>query len=143
MEAAHMHDNMNICLDNKTFAYTTDDLLKNIHFNSTKSAPFRYNHFITLKRLSNGLLDKKINTLALEEFKKLNFKIDHSINYITNIFDFEFIILDFDLSIVHILNSGTKRKIGHLNVSINNNDSNELIITVTLQHDQQQQQPLE
>lgn len=123
--------NVSMCVD-REFTFTTDDLLKNISFNHTKCAPFKFQHYVTLKRLSNGLLDKTVDVSALEELKKFNFKIDRLSNYITNIFEYEFVVLEHDLSIVHILNAETKNKLGHLNVSFNHNDGNVLLITSTL-----------
>ncbi|AVA31207.1 ac26 [Oxyplax ochracea nucleopolyhedrovirus] len=116
---------------NNAFAYTTDDLLKNVTFSFTKCAPFKLYHYVSLKKLSNGIIDKYIDESVFVELQKLNFKIDRLINYITNIFDYEFVVLNHDLSVVHVLNAATKEKIGQFNVSLNNNDINVIIITVT------------
>ncbi|ANF29759.1 ORF-111 [Catopsilia pomona nucleopolyhedrovirus] len=122
----------NVCA-NEMFAHTTDDLLKNISFSHFKCAPFKLHHYVTLKRLSNGVIDNKsLDANAADELKKFNFKIDQSTKYISNIFEYEFVILEHDLSVVHVLDANTKIKLGHLNVSLNNNDANVLLLTTTL-----------
>lgn len=46
--------------------------------------------------------------------------------------DYEFVILDHDLSIVHVVDAETRRKLGQLNVSLHQNDRTALIISATL-----------
>jgi hypothetical protein len=111
------------------FVHTTDDLLKNVCFNHEKCAPFKMHHCVMLKRLSNGLVDKNIDASVFNELKKFNFKIDITNNYITNVLDYQFVILENDLSTVHILETQTKNKLGHLNVSVKQDDPQILIIT--------------
>ena len=69
---------------------------------------------------------------SISELQKFNFKIDRLTNYISNIFENEFVVLEHDLSTVHVINAETKTKLGHINVSLNQNDANVLILTVTL-----------
>ncbi|AGR57147.1 hypothetical protein [Choristoneura rosaceana nucleopolyhedrovirus] len=118
---------LNACTSG-AFEFTTDNLLKNLPFNSAKCAPFKLHHYAQLKLLSNGAIDKRVN--AIDELKKFNFKIDPERRYICNVLDYEFIVLDHDLSIVHVVDADTRRKLGHLNVSLNQNDT--LSITATL-----------
>ncbi|AOT85580.1 cyun122 [Cyclophragma undans nucleopolyhedrovirus] len=125
------HGDINMCLDDGPFVYTTEDLLKNLTFSSGKCAPFKFEHYAILKRLSNGILHKAIDASVLDELKKFNFKIDRLTGYITNIFEYEFVVLDHDLSVVHVVNAESKIKLGHLNVSINSNDPTLLLITAT------------
>ena len=115
------------------FVFTAEDLLKNIPFDRTKCSPFKLKHYMALKHLSNGFLDNNIfDSSAYGELKKLNFKIDHLKRYIINNFEYEFVILEYDFSIIHVLNADTKSKIGHLNVSIDeNNDKLSIIATLT------------
>lgn len=117
----------NMCTDD-VFAFTAEDLLKNLSFNSVKCAPFKLHHYAQLKMLSNGMIDKRIN--EMDELKKFNFKIDPERRYISNVLDYEFVVFDHDLSIVHIVNAETRLKLGHINVALNQN--NELLISVTL-----------
>ncbi|AGA16180.1 hypothetical protein [Thysanoplusia orichalcea nucleopolyhedrovirus] len=127
-----MNDSIaNMCVDG-AFAYTADDLLKNLHFSHAKCAPFKLQNYITLRRLSNGLLDKSVDVSSFSELEKFNFKIDRLSNYILNIFEYEFVVLEHDLSTVYVINADTKAKLGHLNVSLNQNDGNVLILTATL-----------
>lgn len=121
-------EQQNMCTDGG-FVHTTDELLKNICFNHEKCAPFKMHHCVMLKRLSNGLVDKNIDLSVFDELKKFNFKIDRLNNYITNVFDYEFVILEHDLSVVHILDAQTKNKLGHLNISVKQDDNHVLIIT--------------
>ncbi|USC25878.1 hypothetical protein [Palpita vitrealis nucleopolyhedrovirus] len=120
-----------MCVDN-VFAYSADDLLKNISFNHSKCAPFKLQHYTVLKRLSNGVIDKSIDASCINELQKLNFKINKQNNYISNIFEYEFVILEHDLSVVHIIIAETKTKFGHLNVSLDQNDSNVIFLIATL-----------
>ncbi|AJD09269.1 hypothetical protein [Condylorrhiza vestigialis mutiple nucleopolyhedrovirus] len=122
---------INVCAES-AFVYTTDDLLKNLTFSSGKCAPFKLHHYAILKHLSNGIVDKIIVDDSVNELKKFNFKIDSKKRYITNVLDFELIVLDHDLSTVHVINAETRVKLGHLNVSLHQNDPNALIISATL-----------
>jgi hypothetical protein len=124
-----MDDNVIINTGGDVFAYTSEDLLKNISFNCTQCAPFKLNHYAALKRFSNGILDhKSVDMSTMDEVrKKFNFKIDSNINYITNIFNYEFVVFDYDLSVIHVVDALTKTKLGELKVSLNNN----LIIITT------------
>ncbi|AGR57000.1 hypothetical protein [Choristoneura occidentalis alphabaculovirus] len=117
----------NACTDG-AFAFTTDDLLKNLPFNFAKCAPFKLHHYAQLKLLSNGAIDKRVN--AIDELKKFNFKIDNERRYICNVLDYEFVVLDHDLSIVHVVDAETRRKLGHINVSLDQSDT--LSISATL-----------
>ncbi|BBU37592.1 hypothetical protein [Choristoneura diversana nucleopolyhedrovirus] len=119
----------NACTDG-AFAFTTDDLLKNLPFSFAKCAPFKLHHYVQLKLLSNGIIDKHVN--AIDELKRFNFKIDKERRYISNVLDYEFVVLDHDLSIVHVVDAETRRKLGHINVSLNQNDFDTLSISATL-----------
>ncbi|ABF50345.1 unknown [Antheraea pernyi nucleopolyhedrovirus] len=121
----------NTCAEG-AFTFTTDDLLKNLPFSSSKCAPFKLHHYAILRHLSNGALDKCVDAAALAELGKLNFKIDPEKRYITNVLDYEFVVLDHDLSTVHVVNAETRCKIGHLNVSLRQNDASALLISATL-----------
>lgn len=112
------------------FEFTTDDLLKNLPFSSVKCSPFKLHHYVQLKLLSNGVIDKCID--KIEELEKFNFKIDPERRSISNVLDYEFVVIDHDLSTVHIINAETRKKIGHLNVSLQQNDPNILSISATL-----------
>nr|WRK22998.1 hypothetical protein [Bombyx mori nucleopolyhedrovirus]WRK23136.1 hypothetical protein [Bombyx mori nucleopolyhedrovirus]WRK23412.1 hypothetical protein [Bombyx mori nucleopolyhedrovirus]WRK23550.1 hypothetical protein [Bombyx mori nucleopolyhedrovirus]WRK23688.1 hypothetical protein [Bombyx mori nucleopolyhedrovirus] len=122
---------VSMCVDN-AFAYTTDDLLKNISFSHSKCAPFKLQNYTVLKRLSNGFIDKSVDVCSISELQKFNFKINRLTSYISNIFEYEFVVLEHNLSTVHVINAETKTKLGHINVSLNQNDPNVLILTVTL-----------
>ncbi|UZE89792.1 hypothetical protein [Parapoynx stagnalis nucleopolyhedrovirus] len=111
------------------FVYTTDQLLKNLCFNHEKCAPFKIHHCVMLKRLSNGLIDRNVDASVYEELKKFNFKIDLLNNYIINVLDYEFVVVDHDLTTIHILDAATKNKLGHLNVSVKQDDNQILLIT--------------
>nr|UIX56238.1 HycuOrf-113 hypothetical protein [Hyphantria cunea nucleopolyhedrovirus]UIX56384.1 HycuOrf-113 hypothetical protein [Hyphantria cunea nucleopolyhedrovirus] len=119
----------NTCLES-AFAFTTDDLLKNLPFNSVKCAPFKLHHYVLLKLISNGIVDKRVE--GMDELKKFNFKIDPERRFICNVLDYEFVILDHDLSIVHVVDAETRRKLGHLTVSLHQNDRSALTISATL-----------
>ncbi|ABL75969.1 Mv-ORF17 peptide [Maruca vitrata nucleopolyhedrovirus] len=120
-----------MCVNN-ALEYTADDLLKNIPFSHSKCAPFKLHNYTVLKRLSNGFIDKSVEPCSIGELQKFNFKIDRLTNYISNIFEYEFVVLEHDLSTVHVVNTETKTKLGHLNVSLNQNDANVLTLTATL-----------
>ena len=122
---------INVCAES-AFVYTTDDLLKNLTFSSTKCAPFKLHHYAILKHLSNGIIDKIVDDASVNELKKFNFKIDFKRRYITNVLDFELVVLEHDLSTVHVINAETRVKLGHLNVSLHQNDRNALVISATL-----------
>nr|AFS52000.1 DekiORF123 [Dendrolimus kikuchii nucleopolyhedrovirus] len=125
------HGDINMCLDGNPFIYTTEDLLKNLTFSSSKCAPFKFEHYAILKRLSNGMVQKAIDPASWDELRKFNFKIDRLTGYITNIFEYEFVVLDHNLSEVHVLNAESKILLGQLNVSINGDDPTVISITVT------------
>ncbi|QDL56991.1 hypothetical protein QKQ66_gp119 [Dione juno nucleopolyhedrovirus] len=112
------------------FAFTTDDLLKNLPFNSAKCAPFKLHHYAQLKMLANGAIHKRVD--AMDELKKFNFKIDPERRFICNVLDYEFVVLDHDLSTVHVVDAETRRKLGHLNVSLHQNEHDTLLIFATL-----------
>ncbi|AAK85598.1 hypothetical protein [Epiphyas postvittana nucleopolyhedrovirus] len=112
------------------FTFTAEDLLKNLPFNSVKCAPFKLHHYAILKHLSNGVIDKTLDTATLNELKKFNFKIDSKKSYITNVLDYELVVLDYDLSTVYVVNAETRAKLGHMNVSLHQSDR--LLISVTL-----------
>jgi hypothetical protein len=114
------------------FVYTTDDLLKNLTFSSLKCAPFKLHHYAILKHLSNGVVDKIVDDASVNELKKFNFKIDLKRRYIINVLDFEFVVLDHDLSTVYVIDAETRVKLGYLNVSLHQNDHNALLISATL-----------
>lgn len=114
------------------FTFTTDELLKNLVYSSGKCAPFKLHHYAILKHLSKGVIDKRVDAMALDELKKFNFKIDMERRYISNVLDYEFVVLDHDLSTVHVVDAETRSKLGHLNVSLHQNDRNALLISATL-----------
>nr|AXE72149.1 hypothetical protein [Anticarsia gemmatalis multiple nucleopolyhedrovirus] len=122
---------IDVCAEG-AFVYTTDDLLKNLTFSSSKCAPFKLHHYAILKHLSNGIVDKIVDDASVDELKKFNFKIDFKRRYITNVLDFELIVLDHDLSTVYVINAETRVKLGHLNVSLNQNDRNALIFSAQI-----------
>lgn len=117
------------CAEN-AFVFTTDDLLKNLPFSSSKCSPFKLHHYAQLKLLSNGVIDKRV--AATDELRKFNFKIDLERRYISNVLDYEFVVLDHDLSTVHVVDAGTRRKLGRLNVSLHQTDPEALVISATL-----------
>jgi Protein of unknown function (DUF424) len=111
------------------FVYTTDQLVKNLCYSHEKCSPFKIHHCVMLKRFSNGLIDRNIDASVFEELKKFNFKTDLVNNYIINVLDYEFVVVDHDLTTIHILDAATKNKLGHLNVSMKQDDNRILIIT--------------
>lgn len=117
------------CADD-AFAFTTEDLLKNLPFSTARCAPFKLHHYAQLKLLSNGIVDKDVD--ALGELKKFNFKIDPERRLIFNVLDYEFVVLDHDLSTVHVVDAESRRKLGHLSVSLQQNEPRALLVAATL-----------
>nr|QNN89384.1 ORF113 [Spilarctia obliqua nucleopolyhedrovirus] len=64
-----MEDTLPNTCSESAFAFTTDDLLKNLPFNSVKCAPFKLHHYVQLKLLSNGIIDKRVE--GMDELKNL------------------------------------------------------------------------
>ena len=92
--------------------FTTNNLLNNACFSAKLYRKFE--HYNLLINLSKGLIPHTFNAHSVDELKKLNFKIDPSIDYVTNIFDYQLYLKDNNPDTIHVVDAASKQRVGTL-----------------------------
>ena len=96
--------------------FTTSDLLKNASFSAKHYK--RFDHYMTLLKISKGIVPANVNVESIKELDKLNFKIDSLTDYITNIFDYDLYIKDGSPNVIYVLEAATRQRVGTLTVDM-------------------------
>lgn len=110
--------------------YQSTDLLVNSTYTSKQNLKFV--QYMALKALARGIILKNIDQSSIKFLQeKFNFVIDPLTDYIENIHDYSFYLKDGDHTTVYVLDRETKREIGTIGVSVNN-DNDCVVLTEVL-----------
>ncbi|AAR28796.1 ORF32 [Leucania separata nucleopolyhedrovirus] len=98
--------------------YTSHDLLKNTPYSSKLELSF--DRYMNVIYLSKGLVPINVDENTLGELAKINFKIDPVTRYVSNILDYEFVVKDYDVTVVYVINPKNKVRLGTMRIKFNN-----------------------
>nr|QBM78997.1 ac26 [Helicoverpa armigera nucleopolyhedrovirus] len=95
--------------------YNCNNLLKHTPYSNKLNLSFK-RYMITLS-LAKGVVPSLATLESVKELQKLKFQIDPVTNYISNALDYEMIVQNDDLSVIHVLERDTKRYIGQIKLT--------------------------